>query len=74
MDLIRNFASYNHTGFHLMGHGWILEILEDLEAYALANDLPGIAGKAAEALKTARAEIRTKGDHTRNDKEDRHRP
>ena len=40
-----------------MPHEWILQVLADLEDYALANDLPAIAEAAGEALIVARAEL-----------------
>ncbi len=40
-----------------MGHDWIFEVLEDLRAYAVLNDLPATAAKAEEALLIARAEV-----------------
>jgi hypothetical protein len=43
-----------------MGHDWVFDVLKDLQSYAVANDLPLLAAKAEEALKTARAEIAAK--------------
>lgn len=40
-----------------MRHDWIFDVLKDLRAYALANNLPALAAKAEEALRTARIEI-----------------
>lgn len=40
-----------------MRHEWILDVLRDLKAYALANGLPAVAAKADEALQMARAEL-----------------
>lgn len=40
-----------------MPHEWILQVLADLQDYAIANDLPATAEVAAEALKVARAEL-----------------
>lgn len=40
-----------------MRHDWILDVLSDLKAYALANNLPALAAKAEEALIVARVEI-----------------
>ncbi len=40
-----------------MRHDWIFDVLSDLKAYALKNDLPALAAKAEEALIVARAEI-----------------
>ena len=37
-----------------MRHDWILDVLADLHAYALANDLPDLALKVAETLAEAR--------------------
>ena len=45
-----------------MPHDWILQVLADLRAYALANDLPATAAMAAEALMVARAELEFPGD------------
>lgn len=38
-------------------HAWVFQVLRDLQDYALANDLPGLAEKAQEALEVARAEM-----------------
>jgi hypothetical protein len=40
-----------------MRHDWIIDVLGDLRAYALANSLPGIAAKADETLAVARVEV-----------------
>jgi hypothetical protein len=40
-----------------MRHDWVFDVLRDLKAYALTNDLPALALKAEEALRVARAEI-----------------
>lgn len=40
-----------------MRHSWIFEVLSDLRAYAVANDLPRLAGKTAEAEVVAQEEI-----------------
>ena len=40
-----------------MRHDWIFDVLSDLRAYALANNLPALAAKTEEALRTARMEI-----------------
>lgn len=40
-----------------MRHDWIFDVLRDLKTYAQSNGLPGLAQKADEALRTARAEI-----------------
>lgn len=40
-----------------MRHDWIFDVLSDLRAYALANNLPALAAKTEEALRTARIEI-----------------
>lgn len=40
-----------------MRHDWIFDVLNDLRAYALANNLPALAAKTEEALRTARIEI-----------------
>ncbi len=40
-----------------MRHSWIFEVLSDLRTYALANGLPRLAGKSAEAAQVARDEI-----------------
>lgn len=40
-----------------MGHEWILDVLADLRAYATQNDLPTLAAKTDETLRTARAEL-----------------
>ena len=37
-----------------MRHDWIVDVLADLHAYALANDLPDLALKVAETLAEAR--------------------
>lgn len=40
-----------------MRHDWIFDVLRDLKAYALANQMAALAVKADEALIVARAEI-----------------
>lgn len=40
-----------------MRHDWIFDVLRDLKAFALANDLPGLAAKAEEAARVARVEV-----------------
>ncbi len=40
-----------------MGHDWVFDVLKDLRAYALANDLRALAEKVEEALRTAELEI-----------------
>lgn len=40
-----------------MRHDWIIEVLEDLRAYAAHNDLPALAAQTEETLRVARAEI-----------------
>ncbi len=45
-----------------MRHDWIFEVLTDLRAYALANNLPALAAKTEEALRTARIEIAASGE------------
>ncbi len=40
-----------------MRHAWILDVLTDLQAYAKANNLPGIALAAQQTLEVAVAEI-----------------
>lgn len=40
-----------------MGHDWVLDVLADLRAYALANGLTALAHKAEEALQVAAQEI-----------------
>ena len=40
-----------------MAHDWIFEVLGDLRLYALSNDLPGLADKVEEAMRTARREL-----------------
>jgi len=40
-----------------MRHNWVFDVLADLHNYALANDLPDLADKVAEALTLARREI-----------------
>ncbi len=40
-----------------MRHDWIFDVLRDLKTYAQSNGLPGLAQKADEALRMARAEI-----------------
>lgn len=47
-----------------MRHDWIFEVLTDLRAYALANELPALAAKAEEALRVARLEISAQGGDT----------
>ncbi|MCL4068235.1 hypothetical protein M3484_16825 [Pseudomonas sp. GX19020] len=42
-----------------MGHDWVFDVLKDLRAYALTNDLPALAQKVEEALRTAELEIGT---------------
>jgi hypothetical protein len=44
-----------------MRHDWIFDVLSDLKAYAIANNLPAVAAKADEALAVARAEIDAQG-------------
>jgi hypothetical protein len=43
-----------------MGHDWIFDVLRDLRAYALTNDLPALAAKAEEALRVAEVEVADK--------------
>jgi hypothetical protein len=45
-----------------MRHDWILDVLADLEAYALQNDLPGFARKVEEAMAEVRREAELSGD------------
>ena len=45
-----------------MRHDWIFDVLSDLKAYALKNNLPALAAKADEALVVARAEIEAEDD------------
>lgn len=40
-----------------MGHDWVFDVLKDLRAYALTNDLPALAQKVEEALRAAELEI-----------------
>ncbi len=40
-----------------MRHDWIFDVLADLHAYALANDLPDLALKVAETLAEARQSL-----------------
>lgn len=40
-----------------MRHDWVFDVLADLRAYALTNDLPRTAAAAEEALAVARREI-----------------
>lgn len=40
-----------------MTHDWILSVLADLRDYARVNGLATVAGKAEEALATARTEL-----------------
>lgn len=40
-----------------MSHDWIMQVLRDLHDYALANNLPAIAAKAAETLLIAESEL-----------------
>lgn len=40
-----------------MPHGWILDVLTDLQTYAEANNLPIIADAAAQALEVAKVEL-----------------
>ena len=40
-----------------MGHDWVFDVLKDLRAYALSNDLPDLAQKVEEALRAAELEI-----------------
>ena len=43
-----------------MGHDWIFDVLKNLRAYALTNDLPALAAKAEEALRVAEVEVADK--------------
>ena len=45
-----------------MRHDWIFDVLRDLRAYALANNLPALAAKTEEAMRTARVEIAASGE------------
>jgi hypothetical protein len=40
-----------------MCHDWILDVLSDLKAYAIKNDLPALAAKVEETLAVTKAEI-----------------
>lgn len=40
-----------------MQHDWILDVLEDLGTFALANGLPRLAGELGEVRLTAMSEI-----------------
>jgi hypothetical protein len=40
-----------------MRHDWILDVLNDLRAYAVRNDLPQTAAGAEALLRLARAEV-----------------
>lgn len=40
-----------------MGHKWIIDVLADLEAFALHNDLPSLAGELRKTAFVASAEI-----------------
>jgi hypothetical protein len=44
-----------------MRHDWIFDVLSDLHAYALRNDLPELARKVEEALAVAEREIDAAG-------------
>lgn len=44
----------------IMRHGWIYEVLSDLREYALANGLPRLALRVAEAEAVAREEMAAK--------------
>lgn len=45
-----------------MRHDWIFDVLSDLKAYALQNNLPALAAKVDEALILAKAEIEAEGE------------
>ncbi len=47
-----------------MCHDWIFDVLSDLKAYAIQNNLPALAAKVEEALEVARLEIAAKEDET----------
>lgn len=40
-----------------MSHHWVIEVLNDLRAYAQLNDLPVLADHLSDALKVAADEI-----------------
>lgn len=40
-----------------MGHKWIIDVLADLEAFAVNNDLPSLAGELRKTAFVASAEI-----------------
>ena len=44
-----------------MRHDWIFDVLSDLKAYAIQNDLAALAVKVEEAMVIARAEIEAEG-------------
>ena len=45
-----------------MRHDWIFDVLSDLKAYAIKNDLPALAAKVDETLTLARAEVAAQAD------------
>jgi len=44
-----------------MRHDWIFDVLSDLKAYAIRNDLPALAAKVDEAIAVAKVEIEAEG-------------
>ncbi|RYH04566.1 hypothetical protein EU805_04200 [Salipiger sp. IMCC34102] len=42
-----------------MGQKWIIDVLDDLEAFARENDLPSVAGCLRDAVEAAKNEVRT---------------
>jgi hypothetical protein len=45
-----------------MRHDWIFDVLSDLKAYAIKNDLPALAAKVDETLALAKAEVEAQED------------
>ena len=44
-----------------MGQDWIIDVLADLRAFAIANKLPRLSAQLERTLQTARAELRGGG-------------
>ena len=40
-----------------MRHDWVFDVLRDLKAYAMKNNLPALAARVEDALAVAEAEI-----------------
>ena len=45
-----------------MRHVWIFDVLSDLKAYAVRNDLPALAAKVEDALILAKVEVDAQGE------------